>query len=273
MKDLSGRVAVVTGGANGIGRALATRFLEEGMSVVLADNDEGDLHRTESDLRALGDVVGVLTDVADASSVNALADTAVDRFGAVHLLCNNAGVGGMQRFATTTLATWEWTLGVNLYGAVYGCHTFLPILAAQEEAHIVNTASIAGFLTGPYLHAYFTSKAAVVALSESLAAEFAIELPHVGVSVLCAAHTSTAIRHDERNAPPGHVRRSVADPDLEPIREALNRDIEAGMPADEVASLVVRSIAERRLHIFTHPELVEQFKDRAAVIIENAHLR
>ncbi len=107
MRELTGRVAVVTGGANGIGKGLATRFLEEGMHVVIADNDAGDLEKAVTELSALGEVLGVPTDVADAASVQALADTAVDRFGAVHVLCNNAGVGGAQHFSTINHATWE----------------------------------------------------------------------------------------------------------------------------------------------------------------------
>jgi NAD(P)-dependent dehydrogenase (short-subunit alcohol dehydrogenase family) len=118
VRELTGRVAVVTGAANGIGHRLATRFLREGMKVVLADSDRGDLARAEEELAELGPVLGVWTDVANAASVRALADAAVERFGAVHVLCNNAGVGGQQRFSKTGLETWEWTLGVNLWGVI-----------------------------------------------------------------------------------------------------------------------------------------------------------
>ncbi|MGW9131921.1 SDR family NAD(P)-dependent oxidoreductase [Streptomyces sp. NPDC055681] len=215
MRDLRGRVAVVTGGAHGIGLGLATRFLNEGMKVVIADNDRGDLARAERDLAAIGEVLGVWTDVADPESVRALADTAVERHGAVHVLCNNAGVGGTQRFSTTGLPTWEWTLGVNLWGVIHGCHFFLAIFRTQDEAYIVNTASMSGFLTGCHLIPYNVSKAGVVSLSEGLATELATDAPHVGVAVLCPAFTATAIADDERNAPPGHVRRSDADPVLE----------------------------------------------------------
>ncbi|MFD9435764.1 SDR family NAD(P)-dependent oxidoreductase [Streptomyces sp. NPDC060002] len=270
MKILKGRVAVVTGGASGIGLALATRFLSEGMRVVVADIDDGALERAEISLAQLGEVLSVHTNVASAASVEALRDTAVDRFGAVHVLCNNAGVGGLQRFAHTTLRTWEWTLGVNLHGVVFGCSTFLPVLAAQEEAHIVNTASMAGFLTSPYLGPYCASKAAVVALSESMAAEFATEFPHIGVSVLCPAYTATNIRYDERNAPTGHMIRSHTDPDLDELRQESYRNLEAGISAVEVADLVVRGMAERRTHLFPQPLWVGCFEQRAAGIA--AHL-
>lgn len=266
MRTLNGRVAVVTGGANGIGLGLATRFLQEGMHVVIADNDDASLGRASESLARFGDVLAVRTDVSDAASVESLRDAALARFGAVHVLCNNAGVGGLQRFARTTLATWEWTLGVNLHGVIHGCNLFLPVLARQDEAHIVNTASMAGFVTGPYMGPYYASKAGVVALSESLAAEFSTEYPHIGVSVLCPAYTATDIRHDERNAPDGHMRRSETDPDLDARREETYRNIESGISTADIAELVVEGMAARRTHIFPHPEWVGYFQQRAAAI-------
>ncbi|MFV9432018.1 SDR family NAD(P)-dependent oxidoreductase [Rhodococcus aetherivorans] len=262
MKELAGRVAVVTGGANGIGRGLATRFLEEGMKVVIADLDEADLAKTATELGALGEVLPVRTDVADAESVRALADATMERFGAVHVLCNNAGVGGMQRFAATSLATWEWTIGVNLWGVVNGCNIFLPLLAAQDEAYIVNTASMAGFTTTAPLHPYMASKAAVVAMSESMAHEFATEFPHVGVAVLCPAFTATSIRNDERNAPAGHIPRSQADPELEELRNQVNSTIEKGVSTEYVADLVVTAMAARKTHIFPSPEWLDRWQER-----------
>lgn len=263
MRELKGRVAVVTGGANGIGKGLAIRFLEEGVKVVIADNDAGDLANAVTELSALGEVLGVPTDVADADSVQALANAAMDRFGAVHVLCNNAGVGGAQHFSTIPHATWEWTLGVNLWGVINGCRIFQPILAAQEEAYIVNTASMSGFLTGGYLTPYSVSKAGVVALSEGLAFEWATEFPHIGVAVLCPAYTATAIRHDERNAPAGHIPRAVADPSLIELQAEVDRTIEQeGMPVSQIADLVVRGMAERKTHIFPHPEWLKLWTDR-----------
>ncbi|MEU1953539.1 SDR family NAD(P)-dependent oxidoreductase [Nocardia rhamnosiphila] len=271
MRQLTGRVAVVTGGANGIGKGLATRFLKEGMKVVVADNDTGDLEKTATELSALGEVLGVATDVADANSVQALADAAVDRFGAVHVLCNNAGVGGAQHFSTIPHATWEWTLGVNLWGVINGCRIFQPILAAQEEAYIVNTASMSGFLTGGYLTPYSVSKAGVITLSEGLAFEWATEFPHIGVAVLCPAYTATSIRHDERNAPPGHIPRAVADPSLVEYQEKVDRTIEEeGMPVSQIAELVVRGMAERKTHIFPHPEWLRLWGDRFARVTAQA---
>jgi NAD(P)-dependent dehydrogenase (short-subunit alcohol dehydrogenase family) len=271
MRELSGRVAVVTGAAHGIGRALAGRFVAEGMKVVIADVDDGALQAAVTELRALGgQVIAVRTDVSDATSVQALADATIDAFGAVHLLVNNAGVGGMQRFATTGHATWEWTLGVNLWGPVHGCRIFLPLLAAQPEAHIVNTASVGGFMAAPYLAPYFVSKAAVISLSECLHQELAEEHPNVGVSVLCPANTSTEIRADERFAPAGHVRRKDADPDLETRRDQLNTLNEAGMDPAQVAEFVVAGIRDRSLYVFTHTGWIEHVQPRFDGIVAAA---
>lgn len=237
MKDLRDRVAVVTGAADGIGLGLATRFLQEGMDVVIADNVADDLARAEESLRPLGNVLAVETDVSDRGSVQRLADASVDRFGAVHVLSNNAGAGGFQQSATTSLATWEWAVGVNLLGVLNGCNIFLPILARQQEAYIINTASMSGFLTGPHLEPYSVAKAGVVSLSEMLAADFAIEYPHIGVAVLCPAHTVTSIRPDE-------------------LRETVNSTIEQhGICTDEIARLIIDGMANRKTHIFPRPRL------------------
>jgi len=267
MERLSGRVAVVTGGANGIGLGLARRFLSEGMKVVIADVNADDLDRATAELASHGEAIGHATDVADPGSVQALADAALDRFGAVHVLCNNAGVGGFQRFGATNLDTWNWILGVDLWGPILGCRTFLPILSAQDEAHIVNTASIAGFSYSPYNAPYNVAKAGVVALSEGLYRELAVEKPHVGVSVLCPGFTDTRIGDDERNAPAGHARRGATDPDLEPFRKTLVDGMAAGQSPDEVAEHVVRAIRTRAMHIFPQPEWMELIRDRTQNIL------
>jgi NAD(P)-dependent dehydrogenase (short-subunit alcohol dehydrogenase family) len=144
MRQLAGRVAVVTGAASGIGRSLAARFAAEGMRCVLADVEEPALETAVADLRSSGaEAIGVRTDVANADDVRALAERTLDQFGAVHLLCNNAGVGTGSDFANIPLEVWEWVLGVSLWGVIHGCRTFLPLLLEQDEAHIVNTSSMA----------------------------------------------------------------------------------------------------------------------------------
>lgn len=274
MRDFKGRVAVITGGASGIGLALARRFAAEGMKLVLADVDEPALAAAAAELREAGhEVLAQRTDVAKAEQVQALADATVARFGAAHVLCNNAGVGGFQRFETTGAATWDWIVGVNLGGVIHGCRIFLPILEQQEAAHIVNTASVAGVYSYPYLHPYNTAKAGIVALSEGIWREFAAEKPHVGVSVLLPGAVDTAIVNDERNAPPGHRSRSEADPALAGFRQMYVASVAAGKSPAEVADMVLAGIQERRLHIFTHPEMRALVMQRAEDIVAGNPLR
>jgi NAD(P)-dependent dehydrogenase (short-subunit alcohol dehydrogenase family) len=274
MREFKGRVAVITGGASGIGLALARRFGAEGMKLVIADVDVAAMAAATAELQAAGhEVLAHRTDVSKADDVQALADAAVARFGAVHVLCNNAGVGGFQRFETTGAATWDWIIGVNLGGVVNGCRIFLPILDAQDEAHIVNVASVAGIYSYTYLHPYNAAKAGVVALSEGIWREFAAEKPHIGVSVLLPGSIDTAIVNDERNAPPGHTRRSDADPALAEFRKMYVAGIAAGMSPAQVADLVLAGIQERQLHIFTHPEMRGLVMQRAEDIVAGKPLR
>jgi NAD(P)-dependent dehydrogenase (short-subunit alcohol dehydrogenase family) len=274
MREFENRVAVITGGASGIGLALAHRFGAEGIRLVIADVDEPALKTAAAELEGAGyQVLAKRTDVAKAGDIQALADAAVARFGAVHVLCNNAGVGGFQHFGTTSAATWEWTIGVNLFGVIHGCRIFLPILEAQDEAHIVNTASVAGIYSYTYLHPYNAAKAAVVALSEGMWREFGAEKPHVGVSVLLPGSIATSITDDERNAPAGHVRRSDADPSLAEFRKLYMAGIAAGMSPAGVADLVLTGIRARQLHIFTHPEMKALVVQRAEDIAAGKPLR
>ena len=274
MQNFKDRVAVITGGASGIGLALAQRLGAEGMKLVIADIDEAALKNAAAELGAAGyPVLAKRTDVAKAEDIQALADAAVARFGAVHLLVNNAGVGGFQHFETTSAETWEWTIGVNLWGVIHGCRIFMPILQARDEAHIVNTASVAGIYSYNYLHPYNAAKAAVVALSEGMWREFAAEKPNVGVSVVLPASVDTGITSDERNAPPGHVSRANADPSLAEFRKLYTAGIAAGKSAAEVADIVVDGIRAKQLHIFTHPETKALVTMRAEDIAAGLPLR
>jgi NAD(P)-dependent dehydrogenase (short-subunit alcohol dehydrogenase family) len=167
LPDLQGKVAVVTGGASGIGKGIASQLIASGMRVVIADIEQDALRRTASELGA----TAIVTDVSDAGSVHALADAVVAELGTVHVVCNNAGVGPLAPIAELTMADWDWVLGVNLYGVIHGVQAFLPILAANPDGgHIVNTASMAGLVAPPRMAAYCVSKFGVVALTEVLAA-------------------------------------------------------------------------------------------------------
>jgi NAD(P)-dependent dehydrogenase (short-subunit alcohol dehydrogenase family) len=271
MQEMNGRVAVVTGGASGIGFGLASAFAAEGMKVVLGDVEKPALAEAVAKLEATGaEVVGVHTDVSDDGSVAALAAAAVDRYGAIHVACNNAGVGGGGLSWEAPLSTWEWVLGVNLWGVIHGIRAFVPILMQQDEAHLVNTASIAGLAAGPFMGPYNASKHAVVALSETLYHEMALMAPQVKVSVLCPGWVSTRIADSARNRPGGDEE-DVAEA---PARQLLQSVIERGMPPEELAAIVLDAIRAERFWILPHDD-AEPFwrgfvNGRAQALIDRA---
>jgi NAD(P)-dependent dehydrogenase (short-subunit alcohol dehydrogenase family) len=252
LSELNGKVAVVTGAASGIGRALTDRFVAAGMRVVMADVEEPKLVEAASDIqKSGGDVFAVLTDVTDPDDVKALADQAVSQFGAVHLVCNNAGVAPAGPMLATTPRDWQWTVAVNLLGVAYGVTTFAPLLVAQGEGHIVNTASEAGLVTTDALGMYCATKHAVVGLSEALYRE--LESTPVGVSVLCPNLVNTDIFRSERNRPYGSELSAAENATIAPLREAISA---AGIPPSQVADDVVSAVLEDRFWIFTHPSTV-----------------
>jgi NAD(P)-dependent dehydrogenase (short-subunit alcohol dehydrogenase family) len=256
MDDLRGKVAVVTGGASGIGKGMAARFAAEGMHVVIADVEEAALAVAAEELG----VVGVRTDVTDPADVQALADAAVDRFGTVHVICNNAGVGGGGPIRNQSLDDWRWIIDVNLWGVIYGIHSFLPILLANEDGgHVVNTASLAGLAVAPGLGPYCVTKFGVVALSETLAAELAVEESRVGVSVLCPGFVRTNIFTSGRNRP-AHLGRQAKTPrPTEEVQAAIEPlFIEPAQVADDV----VDAIRHDTFWILTHPEMLDNVATR-----------
>jgi NAD(P)-dependent dehydrogenase (short-subunit alcohol dehydrogenase family) len=251
MREFRDRVAVVTGGASGIGRAMATRFATEGMRLVIGDVEEPALEAAVAELRAGGaDVVGVPTDVSVAADVEALRDGALEAFGAVHVVCNNAGVGG-SGLVGAPLEVWEWVIGVNLWGVVHGIHTFLPLLLEQDEGHIVNTASLAGLAGVPGLGIYCTTKFAVVGLSESLWYDLEGLGAKVGVSVLCPGFVQTQIGESARNAP-GTLARWTGSESARATRDAANALAAAGIPPAQVADAVFEAIGDDRFFVLPH---------------------
>ncbi len=264
MDDLEGKVAVVTGAASGIGRALADRWADSGMKVVLADVEEGPLDAARDELDARGaDVLAVRTDVSDAAQVDALAAATLDHFGGVHLVCNNAGVGGGGPMWEAGIEDWEWVLGVNLWGVIHGIRAFVPHLVAQDEGHVVNTASIAGFAYAPMMGPYNASKAAVVAISETLKAELALHGSNVGVSVLCPGWVNTRIMDSDRNRPGGPVQNDL----MSLGREAMRDVISQGKQPAEVAHLVAAAVREGTTHIFTGDEWIGLARGRMEMVL------
>lgn len=254
MKEFRNKVAVVTGAASGIGRAMAERFAREGMRVVLADIEKDALDETAHQISHLGaDTLAVVTDVSSAYSVEALAHATLGRFGGVHVVCNNAGVGSPPGpIWERTIADWEWVLGANLWGVIHGIRVFVPILLRQGgEGHIVNTASMAGLLSSPYLGIYNATKHAVLTMSETLFAELALAGSQVKVSVLCPGFVKTGIGESERNRTDDQP---AATPSNPAIVEGIRNLIAAGIPPEQVAERVFEAVRDEQLYILTHPE-------------------
>ena len=262
MQDLEGRVAVVTGGASGIGRGMAEAFLAAGMKVVVADVEAAALDTAVPELKKQGEVAGVVCDVSKPESVEALAQESLDHFGAVHVLCNNAGVAGSAGLPMWELPLdeWEWVLGVNLMGIVHGIRSFVPIMISQGQGgHVVNTSSMAGLM--PSGGVYGVSKHAAVAISESLFGQLATVSPRIGVSVLCPGWVNTNILNSDRNRP--ETPRPAPGPEapqVEALRQTVAGLIEKGLDPREVGDVVVKAIRDGRFYVLTHPwqKLVER---------------
>jgi len=260
MKEFKGKVAVITGAASGIGRALAERCMREGMKVALADIDPANLAQAETELRAGGGtVLGVQTDVSKRGDVERLARQAIDTFGGVHLLFNNAGVAAGGAPWEATWNDWEWVVGVNLWGMIHGVKVFTPLLLAQNtECHIVNTSSMAGLIVGGGSATYAVTKHAVVALSESLYLTLQQRKSLVQVSVLCPGLVRTNIINAERNRPTELRNEPVAmTAEMQAGLAAFKAAMEASMPPFEVADVVFDAIKKEQFYILPHPEWTE----------------
>lgn len=262
MKDFAGKVAVVTGAASGMGLAFSHKFADEGMKVVLADIESEPLSMAEAGLKAKGaDVLSVKTDVMREEAVNALADAAFERFGNVHIVCNNAGVAATaatlrSRPWESPLSDWEWTFGVNFMGVLYGIRAFIPrMLENGEEGHIVNTASMAGLLTGA--NPYNVSKHSVVCLTEGIYKEFKGMGAKLSASVLCPGLIRTAILDSERNRQPEYgpaTDLSAQRPELQVFSAGFEAALKAGYEPEYVADMVFEAIRDDKFYIFPAQE-------------------
>jgi NAD(P)-dependent dehydrogenase (short-subunit alcohol dehydrogenase family) len=254
VESFKDKVAVVTGGGSGIGRAMALALAREGARVVLADLDEAAMDGVARQARGHGvETLAVRTDVTELAQVQALAERAWKAFGAVHVLCNNAGVAAWGGLEKATHRDWQWVLGVNLWGVIHGIEAFVPrMIAGGQRGHIVNTASMAGLIASQGLGVYNTSKYAVVGLSETLAKDLK---PHgIGVSVLCPMGVETRIRESERSRPAALRNDAAAEPAVELIGRYLAPDTVAGMVLD--------AVRRGELYVITHDEGLEPLRRR-----------
>lgn len=256
MENLVGKVAVVTGAGSGIGKALAEGFVGEGMKVVLADVDEVRLRSVESQLtEAGGDVWPVVVDTALEESVQNLAQRTLERYGAAHVLCNNAGVVGTGDPWTGPISVWDWVVGINLYGVIHGVRAFLPIMHDQGEGHIVNTASMAGLVAMPGAAPYNVTKHGVVALSEGLFLELRGKASPVGVSVLCPGFVRTDLmRQMTWSVRLGDQPQPTDNPVGQFMDQMLRDGVEQGMSPAAVSDQVIQAVKTDQFWILTHAD-------------------
>jgi NAD(P)-dependent dehydrogenase (short-subunit alcohol dehydrogenase family) len=269
MRELAGKAAFVTGGASGIGLALATAFAREGMKVMLADIETGALDQAVDALRATGaHVQGIVCDVADPASVDGAAQAAFLAFGNVHVLCNNAGVAAGGGIDPISVDDWRWVVDVNLMGVVHGIRSFLPHIRRHGEGgHIVNTASMAGMNAGLGMSPYSATKFAVVSISEALAVQ--LKPLGIGVSVLCPSYVRTRIGESGRNRPEHYGPTRPLDPasPMAAIVAEIARRLEAGLDPASVAARVLSAIHDDQLYVFTHPGMRAEVEERFSAIL------
>jgi NAD(P)-dependent dehydrogenase (short-subunit alcohol dehydrogenase family) len=271
MREFKDKVAVITGAASGIGRGIAERCVDFGMKVVLADVNEADLAKAETELKAAGrTVLAVRTDVSKRSDVELLARQTIDTFGQVHLLFNNAGVTADGAKWDATWNDWEWAIGVNLWGVIHGVKVFTPLMLAQNtECHIVNTSSMGGLVVGSLFAPYWVTKHAVVALSENLHMSLQMQNSLVKVSVLCPGCVRTNIANAERNRPAELQNEPVEKtPQMQAALDAYKAAVEmAGVPPLQVADVVFEAIRNEQFYIFPNPEWLDLIQLKADKIM------
>ena len=248
MNDLDGRVAVITGAASGIGLAMAHAFGAEGMRLVLADIEAPALEAAVAELDDSIERLAVVCDVSKADDIEALRAAALDAFGSVHVVCNNAGVGGGGPTSAIDVDDWKWVIDIDLWSVIHGVRVFLPGLIEQGEGHIVNTASVAGLFSAPFMGPYNVAKYGVVALSETMRSELLMSQSPVGVSVLCPSWVRTNIATSIRNKP------GASTADVEALGEIVQPLIDKGIDPAAVAAQVVDAVRNDRFWIITHDD-------------------
>lgn len=271
MYDVDGKTAVITGAAGGMGLSMARSFANAGMKVVLADIDAERLQTAVDGLKANGhNAIGVPTDVGQEEQIQALAQAALDEFGAVHVMSNNAGIGIPGTVDDMTMDDWKWTIDVDLWSVIYGVRTFLPLMKAQGEGHITATSSMAGLTCGPVLGAYHVAKHGVVALMDTLRIELKLAKSDVRASVLCPGAIDTEIAYSERLRPDDIETRDNNKLE-DKFFENLRNELAGGMDPDKVGEMVLEAIQNKRFWILTHPEEVLPLMEKRIAHIKRDH--
>jgi NAD(P)-dependent dehydrogenase (short-subunit alcohol dehydrogenase family) len=275
MKTFAGRTAVITGAGSGFGLETSRLAAQRGMNVVMADVQQDALDRAAAEIRALGaEVLPFRLDVAHAAEVEALGKATRERFGAPHVVFNNAGVGAGGLIWENTAADWAWVLGVNVMGVAHGIRVFVPMMLEAAgmdpsyEGHVVNTASMAGLLNPPNMGVYNASKHAVVSMSETLYQDLQLVTEQIGASVLCPFFVPTGISDSQRNRPAALAAGTPTKSQL--VGRAMNdRAVGSGkVSAADVARFVFEAIAERRFYIYSHPKSLASVQTRLEDIVQ-----
>jgi len=278
MKEFSDKVAVITGAASGIGLGIAEKFLREGMKIVLADIELDALTQAEKELKKISpNVLSVLTDVSKIGAVKDLAQKTIDHFGAVHILCNNAGVGFANKSSTTiwenSLFEWKWIFGVNLWGVIHGIHVFIPIMLKQNcQCYVINTASMAGLITPTVgTGIYSITKHALIALSEALKLELKLIGAKINVLAICPGFAFSRLTESDRNRPKELNHDTTTNPELEHMMKAYQQSIENGISPKNVAEILFHALKGEKFYIPTdhHRYLRRGVKNRMESIIQD----
>jgi len=271
METLEGRVAVITGASSGIGFACAKAFANDGCKLVIASQNVERLGRAEAELVGLGaEVIAVPTDVEQRADMEHLAERTLDHYGAVHVLVNNAGVYTPGYAWEISREEWEWVIGVNLWGPINGIQIFTKHLLAQEEAHIVNVASAGGLMTAPCHAPYSASKHAIVGMSKSLRAEFAMKQANVGVTLVCPGGVATSISSQFETTGPGGQPRGDVEmaPEVSAIFDAIDQTVETGVSSDDAAAMIRRAILENEFWVLPNAEVYHPVFDSELAAIK-----
>ncbi len=274
MKDLNGKIAVITGGASGIGLGMARAFAGAGMKLVLADLDDAARDAAITEFRAAGtDAVGMHCDVSVHEQVQALAALATETYGGVHILCNNAGIGIPTATHPMKLSDWRWILDVDLYGPIYGVEVFLPIMEAQGEGHINSTSSMAGLFAGGFMGAYNVAKHGVVALMATLARDLAGRKSPVTASVLCPGPINTNISRHSVAYRPGRAKPKADSAGAGQAAAGIQKMLEEqGMNPDEVGTLVLNAVRSGQFWILTHPGMAKIITKQVSALAAEGRL-